>query len=68
MLERAGELERTRQESGFGAFYWFDVLRAVASHVEDGVLRGRVQEALSRLMMLLGPADKISPQARSGGA
>jgi serine/threonine protein kinase len=63
MLERAGELEKQRQQSGFAAFYWFDVLRAAASHMKDEVLRGKVQDALSRLMVLLGPAERIQTAA-----
>jgi ATP/maltotriose-dependent transcriptional regulator MalT len=60
LLERAGELERVRQASGFLAFYWFDVLRAVAGHVKDEVLRANVQATLRRLTVLLGPARPTS--------
>jgi hypothetical protein len=59
LLTRAGELQKIAHDRGFVSFYWFDVLRAVTSHMGDAALRATVTETLERLIVLLGPADQV---------
>ncbi len=55
LLARAADLEKLAQDRGLSAFYWFDVLAAVLGHVRDPSLKAALEEALERLVLLLGP-------------
>ena len=57
LLARAGELQKLAQDRGFVSFYWFEVLRAMVTHIRDVEQRETVGETLEKLVVLLGPAQ-----------
>lgn len=65
VIAPATELERFAAEHGFTSFYWFDVLRSVLGRVDDSALRVPMQDALARVVLLLGPAGRLTRQRRT---
>jgi serine/threonine-protein kinase len=61
----ASDLERFAQERGFTAFHWFEVLRAVLARVDDTAAREKMQDALGRVAILLGPASRLARERRT---
>ncbi|MCA9585934.1 MAG: serine/threonine protein kinase [Myxococcales bacterium] len=59
------ELEVFARERGFVAFYWFDILNAIVLAMPKQAARARMQQALSRLMGLLGAASDLAKERRT---
>jgi hypothetical protein len=55
-LAEAAELHKAAEENGFAAFYWFDALRAIATHLPNARVRADALHAIDRLVVLLAPA------------
>jgi len=61
----ATELERFAGERGFTSFYWLDVLRSVVERVVEPGPRAAMQDVLSRVATLLGPASRLAQNRRT---
>jgi serine/threonine-protein kinase len=55
-LAAAADLHKTAEANGFAAFYWFDALRAIATHLPNDAMRAVALHAIDRLVVLLAPA------------
>ncbi|AKU93437.1 Serine/threonine protein kinase PrkC, regulator of stationary phase [Labilithrix luteola] len=65
VLDLAAELEHFVHARGFSSFYWFDVLAKALERIEEPTVRMPMQDALSRLTVLLGPSGRLSRERRT---
>jgi hypothetical protein len=65
VVAQAEELERFAVERGFSSYYWLDVLGTVLERIEDDATRLPMQDALGRIVVLLGPAGRSAGNRRT---